>query len=93
MVFRRFSYSADVMVSVKVVRIGYYHSYHALLDETWVPVGVQQKLTRHSNISTTINVYRNATIKAKPEANSKVVQMVMVAKQQQPQSEEQQIAV
>ena len=53
------------------------HTYRAHLDETGAPVGVQQKLMRHSNVSTTMNVYGNATSKAKLEANSKVVQMVI----------------
>jgi len=41
---------------------------------------VQQKLMRHANVSTTMNVYGNSTLKAKQEANSKVVQMVMKQK-------------
>ena len=53
------------------------HTYRAHLDETGAPVGVQQKLMRHSNVATTMNVYGNATSKAKQEANSKVVQMVI----------------
>jgi integrase len=38
---------------------------------------VQQKLMRHSNVATTMNVYGNASLRAKQHANSKVVQMVM----------------
>jgi integrase len=53
------------------------HTYRAFLDETGAPTGVQQKLMRHSNVATTMNVYGNATSKAKQEANSKVVQMVI----------------
>jgi len=53
------------------------HTYRSLLDETGAPIGVQQKLMRHANVSTTMNVYGNSTLKAKQEANSKVVQMVM----------------
>jgi integrase len=53
------------------------HTYRAHLDETGAPIGVQQKLMRHSNVATTMNVYGNATSKAKLEANSKVVQMVI----------------
>ena len=53
------------------------HTYRSLLDETGAPVGVQQKLMRHSNVATTMNVYGNATLRAKQQANSKVVQMVM----------------
>ncbi len=53
------------------------HTYRLLLDETGVPIGVQQKLMRQSNVATTMNVYGNATIKAKQQANSRAVQMVM----------------
>ncbi len=53
------------------------HMYRSLLDETGAPVGVQQKLMRHSNVATTMNVYGNASLRAKQEANSKIVQMVM----------------
>jgi hypothetical protein len=31
---------------------------------------------RHANVSTTMNVYGNSSLRAKQEANSKVVQMV-----------------
>jgi len=53
------------------------HTYRSLLDETGAPIGVQQKLMRHSNVATTMNVYGSASLKAKQKANSKVVQMVM----------------
>jgi integrase len=61
------------------------------LDETGAPVGVQQKLMRHSNVSTTMNVYGNSRRKAKQEANSKVVQMVIP--KERPHTEIEQIAV
>lgn len=51
------------------------HTYRSLLDDA--PVGVQQKLMRHANVSTTMNVYGNSMMSAKREANSKVVQMVV----------------
>jgi integrase len=60
------------------------HTYRSLLDETGAPIGVQQKLMRHSNVSTTMNVYGNSTLRAKQQANSKVVQMVM--RQDQPEA-------
>jgi integrase len=53
------------------------HTYRSLLDETGASIGVQQKLMRHANVSTTVNVYGNSTLRAKQAANSKVVQMVM----------------
>jgi len=53
------------------------HTYRSLLDETGAPVGVQQKLMRHANVATTMNIYGGAGRKAKQAANSKVVQMVL----------------
>jgi integrase len=53
------------------------HTYRSLLDETGAPIGVQQKLMRHANVATTMNVYGRASLRAKQQANSKVVQMVM----------------
>lgn len=57
------------------------HSYRAWLDETGVPLGVQQKLMRHANISTTMNVYGGAFMDAKRKANTSVVQRVFSQKQ------------
>jgi integrase len=51
------------------------HSYRSLLDGE--PIGVQQKLMRHANVSTTMNVYGSSAMSAKREANGKVVQMVV----------------
>jgi integrase len=46
-------------------------------DDTGAPVGVQQKLMRHAQVSTTMNVYGNALMDAKREANSKVVRKAL----------------
>jgi integrase len=67
------------------------HTYRSLLDETGAPVGVQQKLMRHSNVATTMNVYGNASLRSKQQANSKVVQMVIT--QAKPRTEQQAVAV
>jgi len=56
------------------------HSYRGLLDETGANAGMQKGLMRHANISTTMNTYGRAAIKAKQEANSKVVQMILPRK-------------
>ena len=66
--------------SVGIVGLGWHtfrHTYRSLLDETGAPIGVQQKLMRHANVSTTMNVYGNSTLRAKKLANSKVVQMMI----------------
>jgi integrase len=56
------------------------HSYRELLDETGANARMQKGLMRHANISTTMNTYGRAAMKAKQEANSKVVQMILPKK-------------
>jgi integrase len=53
------------------------HTYRAWLDATGAPLGVQQRLMRHADIRTTMNVYGDALMDSKREANSKVVRMVL----------------
>jgi integrase len=53
------------------------HTYRSWLDVAGAPVGVQQKLMRHAQVSTTMNVYGNALMDAKREANAKVVTMAL----------------
>lgn len=52
----------------KYAMIGWHtfrHTYRTWLDETGAPVGVQQKLMRHAQVSTTMNIYGNALMNAK----------------------------
>lgn len=53
------------------------HTYRSWLDSVGTPIGVQQKLMRHAQIATTMNVYGNAMMESKRAANSKVVQMAL----------------
>lgn len=53
------------------------HTYRSWLDDTGAPMGVQQKLMRHAQISTTMNVYGNALMTAKREANTAVVNRIL----------------
>jgi integrase len=53
------------------------HSYRAWLDDG-APLGVQQELMRHANISTSTNVYGGALMEAKRKANTSVVQRVLL---------------
>ena len=62
------------------------HSYRSLLDETGAPIGVQMRLMRHAQVSTTMNIYGNAAMKSKRAANSKVVEMIMQQDKQESQS-------
>jgi integrase len=53
------------------------HIYRSWLDDTGAPVGVQQKLMRHTQVSTTMTIYGKALMGAKCEATSKVVRMAL----------------
>jgi len=54
------------------------HTYRSLLDTGGAPIGVQQKLMRHAQVATTMDVHGRATMsEAKREANSKVVQRAL----------------
>src|SRR6516164_6193720 len=53
------------------------HTYRSLLDAAGAPIGVQQKLMRHAQVSTTMNRYGTALMNEKRKANASVVRMVM----------------
>lgn len=53
------------------------HAYRSFLDMGGAPIGVQQKLMRYAQVSTTMNTYGNAQMHSKRSANTKVVQMVL----------------
>jgi integrase len=57
------------------------HAYRSFLDDVGAPVGVQQKLMRHAQVSTTMNTYGNAQMQSKRTANTKVVEMVLPSKE------------
>ena len=62
------------------VRIGWHtfrHTYRSWLDATGAPVGVQQKLMRHAQVTTTMDIYGNALMDSKRDANSKVIRMAL----------------
>jgi integrase len=53
------------------------HSYRSWLDSVGTPWGVQQKLMRHADIRTTMNVYGDAATDEMTEAHSKVVGLAL----------------
>ena len=76
----------DVLVptgkDVGIDRLGWHtfrDSYRSLLDACGAPIGVQQKLMRHAQVSTTVK-YGNAYMTEKREAHGAVVQMVLPAR-------------
>jgi integrase len=53
------------------------HSYRMWLDSIGTPVGVQQKLMRHSDIRTTMNIYGDAATEDMREAHNKIVGLAL----------------
>jgi integrase len=53
------------------------HTYRSWLDAAGTTVAVQQKLMRHGDIRTTMNVYGDVIANEMQEAHSKVVQMAL----------------
>lgn len=53
------------------------HSYRMWIDAIGTPIGVQQKLMRHSDIRTTMNIYGDATAEDMREAHNKIVGLAL----------------
>ena len=53
------------------------HTYRTWLDSVGTPVGVQQKLMRHSDIRTTMNIYGDVVTDDVREANRKVARIAL----------------
>jgi integrase len=73
----------DVLVpmgkKIGLLHLGWHtfrHSYRSMLDVCGAPIGVQQKLMRHAQVSTTMR-YGNAYMTQKRKAHGAVVQMVL----------------
>ena len=49
------------------------HTFCTWLDSVGTPIGVQQRLMRHADIRTTMNVYGDAVSADMAEAHSKIV--------------------
>ena len=53
------------------------HSYRSWLDAVGTPIAVQQKLLRHSDIRTTMNVYGDVVTDEMQQAHAKVVGLAL----------------
>jgi integrase len=61
---------------IGIVGLGWHsfrHTYRSLLDAVSVPIGVQQKLMRHAQVSTTMDTYGDAFMDSKREANTAAI--------------------
>lgn len=53
------------------------HTYRTWLDSVGTPVGVQQRLMRHADIRTTMNIYGDAVTPDMREAHGKIVGLAL----------------
>ena len=53
------------------------HSYRAWLDAVGTPIAVQQKLMRHTDIRTTLNIYGDVVTDEMARAHSRVVRLAI----------------
>ena len=53
------------------------HTFRSWLDAVGTPVGVQQKLMRHSDVRTTMNIYGDAASAEMAEAHGKIVRLAL----------------
>lgn len=60
------------------------HSYRSWLDAVGTTVAVQQKLMRHSDIRTTMNIYGDVVTDEMAQAHSKVVRMALAGTSDRP---------
>jgi integrase len=53
------------------------HTYRSWLDAVGTPIAVQQKLMRHADIRTTMNIYGDVVTDEMTQAHSKVVRLAI----------------
>ena len=66
---------------VGVPRLGWHtfrHTFRSWLDSVGTAVGVQQKMMRHADVATTMNVYGKAMMQSKLEAHRKLLEYAKV---------------
>jgi len=55
------------------------HTYRSWLDAVGTPIAVQQRMMRHTNIRTTMNMYGDVVTNEMAEAHGKVVKLAIPA--------------
>jgi hypothetical protein len=76
-VWRNFLKAAEAAGIGKLGTHSMRHTYRSWLDAAGTGLAVQQKLMRHGDIRTTMNVYGDVVTDEMRQANSKVVQMAL----------------
>ncbi|MGA9392924.1 MAG: tyrosine-type recombinase/integrase [Candidatus Sulfotelmatobacter sp.] len=75
--WRKYQAAAEAAGIGKLATHSLRHTYRTSLDSVGTPVGVQQKLMRHADIRTTMNVYGDAVTSDMAEAHGKIVGLAL----------------
>jgi integrase len=76
-VLRSFRVAAEIAGIERLGTHSMRHTYRSWLDAAGTPIAVQQKLMRHGDIRTTMNVYGDVVTNEMQQAHSMVVQMAL----------------
>lgn len=76
-VWRELQRAADVAGVGRMGTHAFRHTYRSWLDAVGTPIAVQQKLMRHSDIRTTMNIYGDVVTDEMGQAHSKVVGLAL----------------
>jgi integrase len=63
-----------------IVGLGWHtfrHTYRTMIDDLGTPIGVQQKLMRHADVRTTMNIYGSAFEETKRRVNARIAELVL----------------
>jgi integrase len=76
-VWRKYQAAAEAAEIGKLGTHSLRHTFRTWLDSVGTPVGVQQKLMRHADIRTTMNIYGDAVTSDMAEAHGKIVGLAL----------------
>jgi integrase len=76
-VWKAFQQAASKALIGKLGTHSLRHSYRSWLDAVGTPIAVQQKLMRHSDIRTTLNIYGDVVTDEMAQAHAKVVRLAI----------------
>ena len=76
-VWRKYQKAAGKAGILRLGTHGLRHTYRSWLDSVGTPVGVQQRLMRHADVRTTMNIYGDAVTEDMRSAHEKVVRLAI----------------
>lgn len=76
-VWRKYQDAAEAAGLTRLGTHSLRHTFRTWLDSVGTPVGVQQKLMRHADIRTTMNIYGDAVTADMAEAHGKIVGLAL----------------